>query len=216
MTYAMYDSQLSPFSARCRMVIYAKGLDIEIKEMPGAITPEEFVRLTPMHKVPTLTVGEAVIPESQVICDYLERMHPEPALTSSDDLVQAQIELLCRICDLYVMTPLGQLFGQVNPQSRDDARVEALVADLKKGLSWLDHYLGDGAYAIGDKLTLADCTIMPILFFVQQLGPMLGHDDLLADSVKVSNYFKVIQADEHAQRVMGEMATALQKWQKSQ
>lgn len=216
MTYAMYDSQLSPFSARCRMVIYAKGLDIEIKEMPGAITPEEFVRLTPMHKVPTLTVGEAVIPESQVICDYLERMHPEPALTSSDDLVQAQIELLCRICDLYVMTPLGQLFGQVNPQSRDDARVEALVADLKKGLSWLDHYLGDGAYAIGDKLTLADCTIMPILFFVQQLGPMLGHADLLADSVKVSNYFKVIQADEHAQRVMGEMATALQKWQKSQ
>ncbi|MFT6509080.1 MAG: glutathione S-transferase [Parvibaculaceae bacterium] len=212
----MYDSQLSPFSARCRMVIYAKGLDIEIKEMPGAITPEEFVRLTPMHKVPTLTVGEAVIPESQVICDYLERMHPEPALTSSDDLVQAQIELLCRICDLYVMTPLGQLFGQVNPQSRDDARVEALVADLKKGLSWLDHYLGDGAYAIGDKLTLADCTIMPILFFVQQLGPMLGHDDLLADSAKVSNYFKVIQADEHAQRVMGEMATALQKWQKSQ
>lgn len=216
MTYAMYDSQLSPFSARCRMVIYAKGLDIEIKEMPGAITPEEFVRLTPMHKVPTLTVGEAVIPESQVICDYLERMHPEPALTSSDDLVQAQIELLCRICDLYVMTPLGQLFGQVNPQSRDDARVEALVADLKKGLSWLDHYLGDGAYAIGDKLTLADCTIMPILFFVQQLGPMLGHDDLLGDSAKVSNYFKVIQADEHAQRVMGEMATALQKWQKSQ
>lgn len=216
MTYAMYDSQLSPFSARCRMVIYAKGLDVAIKEMPGAITAEEFVRLTPMHKVPTLTVGEAVIPESQVICDYLERTHPEPALTSSDDLVQAQIELICRICDLYVMVPLGHLFGQVNPQSRDDERVEALVADLKKGLSWLDHYLGDGAYAIGDKLTLADCTIMPILFFVQQLGPMLGHDDLLGDSAKVSNYFKVIQTDEHAQRVIGEMATALQKWQKSQ
>ncbi len=216
MTYAMYDSQLSPFSARCRMVIYAKGLDIAIKDMPGAIPPEEFVSLTPMHKVPTLTVGDAVIPESQVICEFLEREHPEPALTSSDNLVQAQIELACRICDLYVMAPLGQLFGQVNPQSRDDARVEALVGDLKKGLSWLDHYLGEGSYAIGDNLTLADCTIVPVLFFVQQLGPMLGHDDLLDDSAKVSKYFKAMQTEKHAQRVIGEMGAALQKWQQSQ
>lgn len=216
MTYAMYDSQLSPFSARCRMVIYAKGLDVAIKDMPGSLSPEEFIKLTPMHKVPTLTIGNAVIPESQVICEFLEREHPEPALTSSDNLVQAQIELACRICDLYVMAPLGQLFGQINPQSRDDARVEALVEDLKKGLSWLEFYLGDGPYAIGDKLTLADCTLVPTLFFVQQLGPMLGHDNLLCESAKVSSYCKAMEADENAQRVVGEMATALKKWQQSQ
>lgn len=54
MSMKIYNAQLSPYSARVRFAVYAKGLDAEI--IDGFSTPEleaELEHLNPMAKVPT-------------------------------------------------------------------------------------------------------------------------------------------------------------------
>lgn len=213
MILKLYNAQLSPYAARCRMQIYAKNLDVELLEMPGTIPPEEFAKLTPMHKVPALDADGKIIPESQIICEYLEGKFPEPPLLPVALEARVEMSLLCRLADLYVMTPMGHLFGQINPQARDECVCDQFCGDLEKGLGWLDAYLDGSAYAVGDTLTLADCALVPVLFFAERISPMFGYEDILARAPNIKAYYQAMQKDPIAARVIGELDSALNQMQ---
>jgi glutathione S-transferase len=211
MAYKLYNNGLSPFAARCRMQIYAKNLDVEMVNIPGGISPEEFEAMTPMRKVPALADGDLVIPESQVIAEYLEDVEPTVSLVPESAEDRAKARLLARIGDLYLMVPLGKLFGQINPQGRDPELVKALFTELDKGLSWIGHYLDGSKYAVGDKLSLADCALVPILFFTSNIMPLFGRDCVLCETPVVHNYFSSILTDPAAARVYEELENAFKE-----
>ena len=71
-----YNAMLSPFAARCRMLIYAKGLEVEFSEAWGDFSKEQLSLINPMGKVPVLEDGDLVLPESETICEYLEDRFP--------------------------------------------------------------------------------------------------------------------------------------------
>ena len=162
MSMKLYNSQLSPYSARVRLAIYAKGLDVKIVD--GFSTPEleaELGKLSPMQKVPVLVHDDVVVPESEVICEYLEDLGLGTPLRPEDPAARARMRLLSRIGDLYVMEPMTTLFGHINPKGRDQALVDRVMAELDNGMNWLAHYLDGSPYAVGDKLSLAKGAAWP-------------------------------------------------------
>lgn len=209
----MYNAQLSPYAARCRILIYAKGLDVELAEMPDAISTEDFAKISPMHKVPTLDDDGQIVPESQTICEYLEDRGPGPSLTPDDPAHRTRMRLLARMTDLYILEPLGKLFGQINPQGRDQIVVDHEFEELAKAVRWLGFYLDGSQYAVGDKLTIADCALVPALFFIDSIGPMFGRQDLLGEVPTVKSYFQAVAADPFVGKVLGEIEEALRKMQ---
>lgn len=212
MSMKIFNSQLSPFSARVRLAIYAKGLDVEIVDAFG--NPElekELERLNPMHKVPTLLRDGAALPESEVICEYLDDLGLGPSLRPEDAEGRARMRLLSRIGDLYVMEPMTKLFGQINPKGRDQVLVERELAELAKGIKWLGFYLDGSAYAVGGKLSIADCTLAPMLFFYEQIGPLFGFAEVFKDVPTVGAYFGKLKNDPHVARVLSEINAALRK-----
>lgn len=214
MTMTLYNAQLSPFAARCRIAIYAKSLDVEIKEMPGALSEEAYARLAPMRKVPLLVHDGLSIPESEVICEYLDEIGTLPKLLPSDPAARARARVLSRIIDLYLMPSLQILFGQINPVGRDPHLVTKHILEIGRSLEWLSHYLdADAPYAIGQTLTIADCVIVPQLFFVLELGPLFGELALVPKESRVARYYARVQADPHVSRVVGELKAALSKLQ---
>lgn len=75
----LYNSNLSPYTARVRLLINVKKLNIELADPPGFRT-EAFRTINPIGKIPALELDDgAVLPESEVICEYLEDMYPTPA-----------------------------------------------------------------------------------------------------------------------------------------
>jgi glutathione S-transferase len=207
----MYNSQLSPFAARCRLAIYAKDLDVELLDMPDPALEAEFSRLAPMHKVPLLIDGETVVPESEVICEYLEDKGLGISLRPDDPVATARMRLLSRIGDLYVMDPMGELFGQINPAGRDAQLVAREMAELSKAMGWIEHYIGGPDFAVGDSLTLADCEMVPVLFFFDQIGPMFGYADPLRDYPRAQAYYEGIQKTPAAAKVVAELDAALRR-----
>ncbi|MDO8290014.1 MAG: glutathione S-transferase family protein [Parvibaculum sp.] len=208
----LYNAQLSPYSARVRLAIYVKGLDAEIVD--AFSTPEleaELERVNPMAKVPTLVHDGHVVPESEVICEYFEDMGMGVALRPSDPKACARMRLFSRIGDLYLMEPMQRLFSQINPKGRDHALVERELAELAKAIKWLEAFLDGSPFAVGDSLTLADCTLVPMLFFYDHIGPMFGSADPFATSPKLGKYYRGLQDNPHVARLVAELEVALAK-----
>jgi len=207
----LYNNNLSPFSTRCRMMLYAKGIDVEMVDPFADLEPDVFKALTPLGKVPTLETDDGwILPESETICEYLEQIYPEPSLLPTDPKERAMVRLLGRIGDLYMLAPLTTLFGNIDPSQRDHDKVVAAFTDLKKSLGWLDHYLDGSGHAVGGKLSLADCALVPILFFVRKMPELFGKSVCLLDAhPDATSYWKGIFDEPVVNRVYEEMDNAM-------
>ncbi len=67
-----------------RLLLYAKGIEVEIIHPPGfhasTETKEAYLKVNPIGRVPTLVLDDGrALPESEVICEYLEDAYPSPA-----------------------------------------------------------------------------------------------------------------------------------------
>ena len=77
----LYTADLSAYSARVRMQIYAKGITDIVIEPPGEHWGmPQFRERFPIGRVPVLDIDGDTMPESEVIAEYLEAIYPEPSL----------------------------------------------------------------------------------------------------------------------------------------
>ncbi len=195
----LHGSAGSPYVARVRMQGYAKDLPIELR--PAAPGTPEFRRMNPLGKIPVLEHDGFVLPESQVICEYLEDAFPAPSLLGRTSRDRARVRLVARVVDLYCGGLFGLLRAAVDPSHVVDAGAER--AGLDRGLDALEAFLDEGGYAVANELSLADCALAPWLFY----GAMLTErgDDALTRRRKLSRYADFVSGQSLVQRVWHEM-----------
>lgn len=169
----LYSMPGSRFAARCRIQILAKGLDIEIENVAYPVQ-DSYRLINPLGKAPALDTGTQILPESEVICEYLEDRGQGRSLRPDDIGERARMRLVIRILDLYVAPPLEPLYALVrSKQAPTGAQNERIAA----GFRHLAPYLGPAKYAVGGRLSLADCALMPIFLHYRILSELLGFDD---------------------------------------
>jgi len=214
----LYQTYLSPFPTRVRLMIYVKGLDVEIIEPArfheSAESKEEFKRINPIGRIPCLVLDDGrVLAESEVICEYLEDAFPEPATLPTDPWDRARVRVLSRICDIYVVMAMVPLFNNValHEDKRNNDAIEKAGIGVRTALAYLEDYLIDGDQcAVGDKLTQADGALIPILMLASTWAPRnFGFEDPLQSLPKVSAYWAAVQTQPVAQRLIKETKDAL-------
>lgn len=207
----LYTGDLSPYSARVRMQIYAKGITGIAFERPPEFGLPGFRARFPIGRIPVLEVdGEAIV-ESEVIAEYLETVHPEPSLLGADPLETARIRTLARLGDIYIMNNMFLLSAQARAATRSQDVVDLLGGQVLRNLKALDRMLGEGDYAWGERLTLADCALVPGLFMVDNVLPSTGIDNPIPKHARVAAYWAAIQRDGHAARVLAELQRGLEE-----
>lgn len=205
----LYGIALSPYVARVLMCIRHKGLAIPLAPPPGGhIKSPEYLEINPYGKMPTLNADGAYIIESEVICEFLEECFPKPAMLPSDPVDRARCRTIGRAIDLYVLPPMLGLLGQMNPATRDDRAIDRIRGDLKKGLDGLEPFLR-GPFAIGPAMTLADCALLPTLFYVQKFVPSFGVSDPLALYPAMAAIWAHAKAQPMLATLLEDMDTAL-------
>lgn len=149
----------SPFAARVRLAMLAKGLDIPLVPPPGGALTDTYRAYTPIGLVPALELDDGtVIAESQVIVDYLEDAFPDPPLRPAAARDRARAALLARVVDLYLAEPLKRLFEYTKTEREEpggrtgtggvttDHNATTFETDrtaVRAALGFLDRYLGD-------------------------------------------------------------------------
>jgi glutathione S-transferase len=209
MNRKLYCWDLSPYSARVRMQIYAKGLtDIEFEYPPTFGTPK-FYQDHPIGRVPLLEIDGEAIPESNVIAEYLEEIHPEPSLLGATPRENAHIRTVARIGDIYLMNNTFMLAGQTRVLAAktpvttgNEAIVTLLGTQLANGTKALDQLIGRDGFACLGRVTLADCALVPALFFLEIVLGSRGLADPIAANANVAAYWAAIRRQEYAARTL--------------
>jgi glutathione S-transferase len=145
----LYDAGRCPYCARVRILLAEKRLPYETVEIDLSDRPAWLYEKNPLGKVPVLEEeGGLVLPESEVIMEYLEERFPEPPLWPADPAERALGRLWLhrfgnRLGDDYYALRRGE-------PSRLDQR-----------LAELDTALAGTAYLSGREFGLADAGYVP-------------------------------------------------------
>src|SRR5689334_25410832 len=118
MMMRLYSADLSPYSARVRMQIYVKGITDIVVELPEHWGMPKFRERFPIGRVPILDVDGDMIPESDVIGEYLEEIYPERSLLGTTPRESVHIRMLARLIDIYIITNTFILSGRTGALSR--------------------------------------------------------------------------------------------------
>lgn len=175
MTYRIYGADLSPYLQRVTVQLDYKGLPYEVLLPPGGLHSDAYRAINPIRRIPALQLEDRVLPESEVICEYLEDSHPARPLRPADPEARAQVRLIARITDLYVMGAMTPLFGQLRRSTRDEAVAAPAVEAVLGGLDLLENMVA-ASFAAGNALSLADCAAAPVMRYAIQHLPMFDAD----------------------------------------
>ena len=212
----LYSADLSPYSARVRMQIYAKGITDIVFELPEYWGMPKFREKFPIGRIPVLDIDGDLIPESEVIAEYLEEIHPEPSLLGTNPRETAHIRMLARLGDIHIinnMFMLSRLTGALSPRKPaaiNDGVRNLLAGEVVGNLKALDKFIGKDGFACCGRITLADCALVPGLFFVENVLPAAGFDTPIPAITNVAAYWAAIQKNEHAARVLIELHRGLE------
>jgi glutathione S-transferase len=170
MSLVVLGAGVSPFVRKVRAFLAEKGQPYAHEQVNPYAPPEGWRELSPLGKIPVLRDGERVINDSSVICQYLERRFPDPALYPQDDYDFARALWLEEFMDGGFVAVVGPKLFQalvLRPlltQKPADAETEAAARQAwdeqaAPMLDYLERTLGGGEHFVGGRLSIADLAV---------------------------------------------------------
>jgi len=162
----LYGMPLSPFVRKVMLVLDYKELEYEnVPTLPGDESAE-FRAISPLGKVPVLDHDGFTLPDTSVICRYLDRVAPEKSIYPADPQAEATACWLEEFADSKLMENCAGLFRQrlINPKFFNEPTNEELVQSiLDEGmpqcLEYLESVTPESGYMVGDGLSIADFSV---------------------------------------------------------
>jgi len=207
----LYSGDLSPYSARVRMQIYAKGITDITLERPATFGTPKFREENPIGRIPVLDIDGDLMPESEVIAEYLEEIYPQPSMLGATPRETAHIRTVARIGDIYLMNNMFMLSPQSRAATRNEGVVELLGGQVVRNVKALDKIIGKDGFACCGRVTMADCALVPALFLIENVLPTVGLDNPIPKNANVAAYWAAIQQNEHAAKTLAELHRGLEE-----
>jgi glutathione S-transferase len=169
-----------PFSSYCQKALIA-FYENDIAFTFRMLSPDEpangaaFAALWPIGKFPLLRDRGHTVVEATSIIEHLHVHHRGPApLIPDDPALAAQVRMMDRVFDNYVMTPQGKcVFDALRaPDERDPRGVADARAMLETSYAWLDGVMAGRQWAVGETFSLADAAAAPSLFYADWTHPI--------------------------------------------
>lgn len=166
----VYGVHGSPFVRKVFIALEFKGIPYEIIQQMPFSGDEEYLKVNPLAKVPTLVDGDLTLGDSKVICRYLERAYPEPALYPEDIADNAMADWYEELCGNQVTELATGIFFQrfMRPfafkQEPDEELVSKIINErLPPMLDYLESQVPPDGFRFGE-FTMADlCFVSPFI-----------------------------------------------------
>lgn len=167
MTLKVHGMILSPWVRRLVLLIMEKGLDFELVNVVPLGEPDpDFLKISPLGKVPVLEIDERYLPDSLAAGVFLDAEFPEPGFFPEASWDRAWMLWLCDFLATGLFSKVEvPLFMErfVNPNFRqtapDQSIIDAALALMPSHFDYLEGQLADGrAYLLGEAISYADLT----------------------------------------------------------
>jgi stringent starvation protein A len=155
----LYSGTTCPFSQRCRLVLFEKGMDFEIKDVDLFNKPEEISVMNPYGQVPILVERELTLYESNIINEYIDERFPHPQLMPADPVMRARARLFLFNFERELFVHVQTLENSGNQKAIEKARLQ-----IRDRLTQLAPILLKSKYMLGDEFSMLDVAIAPLLW----------------------------------------------------
>ncbi len=154
----LYSGTTCPFSMRCRIVLYEKGMDFQIIDVDLFNKPEDIAVMNPYNRVPILVERDLILYESNIINEYIDERFPHPQLMPADPVMRARARLFLYRFEI-------ELFSQVEIlESGKEKNADKARAIIRENLVQIAPVFTKQKHMLGDEFSMLDVAIAPLLW----------------------------------------------------
>ena len=197
-------NSFGPNPRMLRMFMLEKNINIDAQDhdLMGAENRQDaYLSKNPGGQLPALELDDGtVIAETVVICDYLEELHPEPALIGETAQERAEARMWNRRIEQKITENIYAGFRYSEGLQLFENRMRCLpeAADGLKaagqdGLAWLDEQMQGKSFICGNRITIADLVLYCCTDFASGVGQSID-----AKLENVNAWFARVEARESA------------------
>jgi len=181
MAFKILGANVSPFVRKTRAFCSEKNLPYALEPVNPAAPPPGWREKSPLGKIPVLEHDGRIVNDSSIICAYLERLHPEPALYPKDAYENARATWIEEFVD-GAMVPISgpkvfrplALMPVLTQKPPDSAAIEAAEKVVREELGplidYLESQIGSSDYFVGNRLSIADLTVGSVFVNLRHAG----------------------------------------------
>jgi glutathione S-transferase len=174
--------KLCPYVQRAVIALTEKGVPFERIDIDLGNKPDWFLKISPLGKVPVLRVetvdGEAVLFESNVICEYIEDTQAGVRLHPQDPLQRAQHRAWME----FGSTILSEFWGLET--TGDSAIFETKRIAIAAKFARVEEALDSGPFFAGQDFSLVDAVFAPIFRYFDVFDTLIDLS-IFAETPKV-------------------------------
>jgi glutathione S-transferase len=185
---------ISNWVRAARIACEEKGVDYtlttngmnEFSDMKGA----SHLALHPFGRIPAMRHGDIVLFETSAICRYVDAVFDGPRLVPEDPIEAARMEQwVSAMVDYVSRSIMGRCVVQyVLPQFTgkpiDRATIDGAIPDIRNHLAILNRALAHGPFLHGNRPSIDDCILMPMVDALVAVAP--EGSGLLAEAPNVA------------------------------
>lgn len=174
----LYYLWLHPFSRKVRLALAEKQIDYVARVEKVWQRRTDFLAMNPAGDVPVLTEDDGtVIPNSNVICEYLEEAYPQVNLIGQTAIERIEIRRLIgwfdvkfnhEVTDNIVGEKLMKRFLKIGEPHGPSIR--AGMANIHYHLDYITWLMQERRWLAGDRFSLADLTALAHLSAIDYIG----------------------------------------------
>ena len=154
----LYSNSTDPFSHRCRIVLFEKGMDFEVIDVDLANQSEDLSILSPYSNAPVLVERDLVLTDANIINEYIDERFPHPQLMPPDPVMRARARLFLKDFE-------NELFVHMHDMdSTDQSKKTAARKTITETLIKLTPILAKQPFLLHDEYSMLDVAIAPLLW----------------------------------------------------
>lgn len=206
----LYGFAISNYYNKIKLALMEKEIAF-IEEYAAPSQDPEFLKISPLGKIPFIKCAEGYLSESQAILEYLEDAFPAHPLYPGDAFDRAKCRELIQHLELNVELIARRLYseaifgGAISAETKEEVRTK-----LETGLKGLAKLMQLAPYALGSRFTAADVVAWPHLQLVAYATQKIYGKDLVAEHIPgIQAYMKTVESRPYAQQVGEDRAVAL-------
>ena len=162
----LYGAYGSLYVRKVLFVLAVKELSFEhIQQLPFT-GDQEYLKINPLGKIPSLRDGDLTLCDSTVICEYLDEAYPDHPVYPADTADRARARWLEELAGSRVTEYAAGIFFQrfMRPrfmkQEPDEALIEKIITkQLPPLLDYIEARVPEEGFLFGD-LTLVDVSLL--------------------------------------------------------
>ncbi len=160
----LYSGTTDPYSHRCRIVLFEKGMDFQVIDVDLANKPEDLAIINPHNTVPVLVERDLVLEQANIINEYIDERFPHPQLMPADPVMRARARLFLHNFE-------EQLFDHIADIESDNLKVaDKARATVRDNLTQIVPLFSKQEYILGDEFSMLDVAVAPLLWRLGHYG----------------------------------------------